>query len=69
MPKHTPTRDIGTIDAELRLLAIRRRAARARGGPLPSIDVADALLDARLRLTDCAATLEDLYFGCRRESA
>lgn len=69
MPKHTATRDIGTIDAELRSLAIRRRAARAHGGPLPSIDVADALLDARLRLTDCAATLEDLYFGCRRESA
>jgi hypothetical protein len=38
-------RDIETIDAELRLVAALRRAARERGGPLPSIDVADALLD------------------------
>jgi hypothetical protein len=42
-------RDIETIDAELRLVAALHRAARERGGPLPSIDVADALLDERLR--------------------
>jgi len=32
--------------------AALRRAARERGGPLPSIDVADALLDERRKLTD-----------------
>jgi hypothetical protein len=42
-------RDIDTIDSELRLMAVLRRAARGRGGPLPSIDVADALLDECLR--------------------
>jgi hypothetical protein len=35
------------IDSELRLVARLRRAARERGGALPSIDVADALLDER----------------------
>ena len=40
-------RDIETIDSELRLVAALRRAARERGGPLPSIAVADALLDER----------------------
>jgi hypothetical protein len=43
------TRDIETIDSELRSVAASRRAARERGGPLPLIDVADALLDERLR--------------------
>jgi hypothetical protein len=45
-------RDIETIDAELRLrlVAALRCAARERGGPLPSIDVADALLDERHEL-------------------
>ena len=37
--------------AELRLVAALRRAARERGGPLPSIDVTDALLDERSKLT------------------
>jgi hypothetical protein len=41
-----------TIDSELRLVAALRRAARERGGPLPSIDVADALLDERRELTE-----------------
>jgi hypothetical protein len=41
-------RDRETIDAELRLVAALRRAATERGGPLRSIDVADALLDERL---------------------
>ena len=41
--------DIETIDSELRLVAAPRREARERGGPLPSIGVADALLDERLR--------------------
>jgi len=45
-------RDIETIDAELLLVAAFRRAARERGGPLPSIDVADALLDERRELTE-----------------
>ena len=44
-------RDIETIDSELRLVAVLRLATRERGGPLPSIDVADALLDERRELT------------------
>jgi hypothetical protein len=40
-------RDIEIIDSELRSVARLRRAARERGGPPPSIDVADALLDQR----------------------
>jgi hypothetical protein len=44
-------RDIETIDGELRLVAALRRAARERGGPLPSIAVVDALLDVRSELT------------------
>jgi hypothetical protein len=43
-------RDLETIDSELQLVATLRRAARERGGPLPSIDVADTLLDERSRL-------------------
>jgi hypothetical protein len=42
-------RDIATIDSELRSVAAFRLVARKRGRPLPSIDVADALLDERLR--------------------
>jgi hypothetical protein len=48
-------RDNETIDSELRLVAALRQAARERGGPLPSIDVADALLDERRELTDHSA--------------
>ncbi|MEE2851718.1 MAG: hypothetical protein VX424_03570 [Actinomycetota bacterium] len=44
-------RDIRIIDAELRSVAALRRAAREHGGPLPSIDAADALLDERYELT------------------
>ena len=44
-------RDIDTIDSELQLVATLRRSARERGGPLPSIAVADALLDERRELT------------------
>jgi hypothetical protein len=40
-----------TIDSELRLVAALRSAARERDGPLPSIVVADALLDERRELT------------------
>jgi hypothetical protein len=43
------TRDIESIDAELRAVAGVRRVARKGGGPLPLIDVVDALLDERLR--------------------
>jgi hypothetical protein len=56
-PASGPTlrmRDIETIDSELRLVAALRRAARERGGPLPSIDVADALLDERRELGERA---------------
>jgi hypothetical protein len=46
-------RDIETIDSELRLVAALRRA-RERDGLLPSIDVADALLDERRELNEWA---------------
>jgi hypothetical protein len=36
-------RDHEIIDSELGLVAALRAAARERDGPLPSIDVADAL--------------------------
>lgn len=49
MSMHAGMRDIEAIDAELRSLVALRRAARERGGSLPSIIVADALLDERLR--------------------
>jgi hypothetical protein len=49
-------RDIETIDSERRLVAAVRRAARGRGGPLPSIAVADVLLDERRELTDWDTT-------------
>jgi hypothetical protein len=42
-------RDIEAIDSGLRSVAALRREAREEGRPLPSIDAADALLDARLR--------------------
>jgi hypothetical protein len=42
--------DIETLDSELRLVAALRRAARERGGPLPAVAVADALLDERREL-------------------
>jgi hypothetical protein len=45
-------RDIETIDSELRLVTALRRAARERGGPLPSVAVANALLDERRAGTD-----------------
>jgi hypothetical protein len=45
-------RDLDTIDSELRLVTLLRRAARERGGPLPSIDVADALRDEHRELTE-----------------
>jgi hypothetical protein len=38
-------RNLEIIDSKLRLVAALRFAARERGGPLPSIDVAEALLD------------------------
>jgi hypothetical protein len=44
-------RDIETIDFEVRHVVAPRRAARVWGGPLPSIAVADALLDDRHELT------------------
>ena len=53
-------RDIETIDCELRSVAALRRAARERGGPLPSIDVADALLDQRNAANNYNANLNSL---------
>jgi hypothetical protein len=44
-------RDVETIDSERMLVAALRTAVRDRSGPLPSIDVADALLDERRELT------------------
>jgi len=55
-------RDIETIDSELRLVAALRRAAREWGGPLPSIDVADVLLDERRELTEWATTRQFAQF-------
>ena len=48
-------RDTDHINSELQRLAALRRAARERGGQLPSIDVADALLDERRELAAAAA--------------
>jgi hypothetical protein len=45
-------RDIEMIDSELQLVAALRDAARDRGGPRPSIAVADALLDECRELTE-----------------
>jgi hypothetical protein len=45
------TRDRDTIERELRLLASVRSAYRERGGPMPSIDQMDALLDELIELT------------------
>ena len=53
-------RDIDTIDSELQLVGALRCAARERGGPLPSINVADALLDERRELTEWATTLSSV---------
>jgi hypothetical protein len=41
-------------------MAALRVAARERGGPLPSIDVADALLDERRELTEWANNPREL---------
>ncbi|HWF27929.1 MAG TPA: hypothetical protein VG327_06050 [Mycobacterium sp.] len=48
-------RDRETIDSELRLVAALRQAARERRGPLPSIDIAGALLDDRERTSSPTA--------------
>lgn len=44
-------RDLETIDTELHLVAALRHVPRERGGPLPSMDVPDALLDECRELT------------------
>jgi hypothetical protein len=52
-----PMRDIETIDSELRLVAALRRAARERGGPLPSIAVAECAAGMNAcELTEWATT-------------
>jgi hypothetical protein len=56
-------RDIETADSELRLVAALRRAARERGGPLPSIDVADALLDERRELSGGHPPCPEVFGG------
>jgi hypothetical protein len=60
-------RDIETIDSEVRLVAALCRAARERGGPLPSIDVADALLDERRELTEWATNRHGNFHKSRCE--
>jgi hypothetical protein len=65
-------RDIEMIDSELRLVAALRHAARDRGGPLPSIDVADALLDQRRDLTEWTTSRHGNFTICdvgKRDSA
>ena len=58
-------RDLETIDSELRRVAAFRSAARERGGPLPLICVADALLDERRELTGPPLTR---CLGCHRRA-
>jgi hypothetical protein len=41
-------RDLDTINAELRLIAVVRGAIRAADGPMPSSKSMDELLDARV---------------------
>jgi hypothetical protein len=53
------------IICELRLVAALRRAARERGGPLPSIAAADALLDERRELTEWATTCNGNFHNSR----
>jgi len=50
IPTHV-IRDLETVDAELQVVVAFRRQARQRGGPLRSIDAADALLGERRELT------------------
>lgn len=49
-------RNLDAIDAELRLVAALRRYLADLGSPMPSIDVADALLDERNIVCRCAAS-------------
>ena len=58
-------RDIEIIDSELGLVAVLRRAARERGGPLPSIDVAAALLDERGEMAELATTRHGIFHKSR----
>jgi hypothetical protein len=58
-------RDIEIIDSELRLVVALRRAARERGGPLPSIAVAYALVDVRRELTEWATTRHGNFHNSR----
>lgn len=53
-------RAIQTTGSKLRLVAALRRAAREPGGPLPSIAVADALLDERRELNRVGGLIEAL---------
>jgi hypothetical protein len=50
-------RDLEVIDSELRLVAALRRVAMDRGGLLPSIAVADTLLDKRNTTTSLPSPL------------
>jgi hypothetical protein len=52
LPSLAPCEIRRPSDSELRLMAALRSAGRERGRPLPSIDVADALLDERRVLTE-----------------
>jgi hypothetical protein len=59
-------RGLDTIDSELGLVAVLRRAARERGGPLPSIDLADALLDERA--SKCSNRVSSSLLSCHRDT-
>lgn len=56
-PTSTAMRDIETIDAEVRLVAASTPCGNRAGRPLPSIDVADAVLDERHEWTQRVTTV------------
>lgn len=45
-------RDLQTIDAELRLMSVVRRAIEAEGEGPPSTEVVDRLLDERIQVVE-----------------
>ena len=49
-------RNVDTIDSELRLIVAVRRTVRRMGGPAPSSETVDRLLDERETTTDSGRT-------------
>lgn len=69
---HAPqarTRDIDRIDSELRALADVRGATQELGELLPSIDMADELLDERLRATRARYNAREFLLSPSEQSA